>query len=271
MAVRIEKAGRVWTVIHDRPEARNAMDPESADALTRAFLAFDADDDAAVAVFYGEGGVFCAGWDLKFVSTLDPDHPLGELDIPPAKARGNGGDIPRGPLGPSRLELDKPVIAAVAGPAVAGGMELALWCDFRVMQEDAYFGVYCRRWGVPLIDGGTVRLPRIVGLGRALEIILTGRKVPADECLRIGLCEYVVANGTVRDEAERLAREIARFPQVCVRADRRSAIRSHGLPVRDALIQEWYNGREALTKDGIDGAARFRDGLGRHGDFERIE
>jgi len=271
MVVRIEKDGPVWTVIHDRPEARNAMDPESADALTEAFLEFDADGNASVAVFYGAGGAFCAGWDLKFVSTLDLNYPLGELDIPPAKSRGNGGDIPRGPLGPSRLELDKPVIAAVAGPAVAGGMELALWCDFRVMQEDAYFGVYSRRWGVPLIDGGTVRLPRIVGLGRALEIILTGRKVPSDECLRIGLCEYVVPNGTVREEAERIARQIARFPQVCVRADRRSAIRSHGLSVRDALIQEWYNGREALTKDGVAGAARFKDGLGRHGDFGKID
>ena len=159
MAVRIEKAGPVWTVIHDRPEARNAMDPESADALVRAFLDFDADATASVAVFWGAGGAFCAGWDLKFVSTLDPERPLGELDIPPAGPRGNGGEIPRGPLGPSRLELDKPVIAAVAGPAVAGGMELALWCDFRVMEEDAYLGVYCRRWGVPLIDGGTVRLP----------------------------------------------------------------------------------------------------------------
>ena len=270
MAVRIEKAGPVWTVIHDRPKARNAMDPESADALVRAFLDFDADATASVAVFWGAGGAFCAGWDLKFVSTLDPERPLGELDIPPAKPRGNGGEIPRGPLGPSRLELDKPVIAAVAGPAVAGGMELALWCDFRVMEADAYFGVYCRRWGVPLIDGGTVRLPRIVGLGRALEIILTGRQVPADECLALGLCEYVVPTGTARDRAEGLAQDIARFPQTCVRADRRSAIRSHGPPVRDALIQEWYNGREALVKDGIEGAGRFRDGLGRHGDFGKI-
>ena len=179
MAVRIEKDGSVWTVIHDRPEARNAMDPESADALTAAFLEFDADKDASVAVFYGAGGAFCAGWDLKYVSTLNADYPLGELDISTARPRGNGGEIPRGPLGPSRLELDKPVIAAIEGPAVAGGMELALWCDFRVMAEDSYFGVYCRRWGVPLIDGGTVRLPRIVGQGRALEIILTGRKVPA--------------------------------------------------------------------------------------------
>jgi enoyl-CoA hydratase len=150
-------------------------------------------------------------------------------------------------------------------------MELALWCDFRVMQEDAYFGVYCRRWGVPLIDGGTVRLPRIVGQGRALDIILTGRKVPAEECLRIGLCEYLVPNGEVRAKAEQLARTIASFPPVCVRTDRRSAIKGYGLPIRDALIQEWYNGREALVKDGTAGATRFKNGLGRHGDFEKID
>jgi enoyl-CoA hydratase len=270
MTVRIEKDGPVWTVIHDRPEARNAMDPASADALTAAFLEFDADRSASVAVFYGAGGAFCAGWDLKFVSTLDAAYPLGELDIPPAGPRGNGGEIPRGPLGPSRLELDKPVIAAIEGPAVAGGMELGLWCDFRVMAEGSYFGVYCRRWGVPLIDGGTVRLPRIVGQGRALEIILTGRKVPAEECLAIGLCEYVTPKGGAREKAEQLAREIGRFPQVCLRADRRSAIQSHGLSLRDALIQEWYNGREAVIKDGVAGAARFRDGLGRHGDFGNI-
>jgi len=270
MSVRVEKNGSVWTVIHDRPQARNAMDPESADALTKTFLEFDADDDASVAVLYGAGGAFCAGWDLKYVSTLDASYPLGELDIPSAKTRGNGREIPRGPLGPSRLELDKPVIAAIEGPAVAGGMELGLWCDFRVMAKDSYFGVYCRRWGVPLIDGGTVRLPRIVGQGRALEIILTGRKVPAEECLNIGLCEYLTPRGGARDKAEQLAQEIARFPQVCVRADRRSAIKSHGLNIREALVQEWYNGREALIKDGVAGAARFRDGLGRHGDFGKI-
>jgi enoyl-CoA hydratase len=270
MTVRIEKAGPVWTIVHDRPEARNAMDPASADALTAAFLEFDADKDAAVAVFYGAGGAFCSGWDLKYVSTLNAAYPLGELDISTARPRGNGGEIPRGPLGPSRLELDKPVIAAIEGPAVAGGMELGLWCDFRVMAEESYFGVYCRRWGVPLIDGGTVRLPRIVGQGRALEIILTGRKVPAQECLGIGLCEYVTPKGGARAKAEELALEIARFPQVCVRADRRSAIKSHGLGVREALIQEWYNGREALIADGVAGAGRFKGGLGRHGDFEKI-
>ena len=270
MSVRIEKDGAVWTIIHDRPQARNAMDPQSADALTRAFLEFDAAKDASVAVFWGAGGAFCSGWDLKYVSTLQADYPLGELDIPPAGPRGNGGEIPRGPLGPSRLELDKPVIGAIEGPAVAGGMELGLWCDFRVMAAESYFGVYCRRWGVPLIDGGTVRLPRIVGQGRALEIILTGRKVPAEECLQIGLAEYLTPKGGALAKARELAQQIARFPQVCVRADRRSAIRSHGLGVRDALIQEWYNGREALIADGVDGATRFRDGLGRHGDFDRI-
>lgn len=270
MSVTIEKNGPVWTVIHDRPEARNAMDPDSADALTQAFLEFNSDPDAAVAVFYGKGGAFCAGWDLKYVSSLVAEYPLGELDIPPAGPRGEGGEIPRGPLGPSRLELDKPVIGAIEGPAVAGGMELALWCDFRVMARDAYFGVYCRRWGVPLIDGGTVRLPRIVGKGRALEIILTGRKVEAEECLALGLCEYLTPTGGAREKAEALAHDIARFPQTCMRADRRSAIRSHGMPVREALIQEWYNGREALIEDGVAGATRFKDGLGRHGDFENI-
>src|SRR5438045_6816715 len=270
MTVGTEKEGPSWTVIHDRPEARNAMDPKSADALTDAFLEFDADREAAVAVFYGAGGAFCSGWDLKYVSTINVDHPLGELDISTARPRGNGGEIPRGPLGPSRLELDKPVIAAIEGPAVAGGMELGLWCDFRVMAAESYFGVYCRRWGVPLIDGGTVRLPRIVGQGRALEIIMTVSKVPATECLHIGLCECVTPKGGARKKAEALAQEIARFPQVCVRADRRSAIKRHGLSVREGLIQEWYNGREALTADGVAGAARFSGGLGRHGDFAEI-
>lgn len=272
MTVRIEKSDSVWTVIHSRPEVRNAMDPESADALQAAFLDFERDESAAVAVFWGEGGAFCAGWDLKFAASLAKDNPLGELDLPPdGGARGNGSDVPRGAMGPSRLELDKPVIAAVAGPAVAGGMELALWCDFRVMEQSAYLGVYCRRWGIPLIDGGTVRLPRLVGQGRALEIILTGRKLPAEECERIGLCEYVVADGQSRDKAEELAHEIARFPQSCVRADRRSAIRQHGLTLRDGLVQEWTSGKPELGRDGLDGAARFKAGQGRHGDFGKVE
>jgi enoyl-CoA hydratase len=270
MTVRIEKDGAVWTIVHDRPEARNAMDPKSADELTTAFLAFDADKSASVAVFYGAGGSFCAGWDLKYVSTLDAAYPLGELDIPVAGPRINGGEIPRGPLGPSRLELDKPVIAAIEGPAVAGGMELGLWCDFRVMAAESYFGVYCRRWGVPLIDGGTVRLPRIVGMGRALEIILTGRKVPADEALRIGACEHVVPEGKSREFAEAMAHEIARFPQACTRADRRSVYAQQGLSLREAMRKEWYNGIPAFKAEGAAGAARFSSGKGRHGNFRDI-
>lgn len=262
MTVRVEKSGSVWTVIHSRPEARNAMDPESADDLHAAFTEFADNDDAAVAVFWGEGGAFCAGWDLKHAAALEGDSPLEKLDF--ANNRN-----PRAPMGPSRLELDKPVIGAVAGPAVAGGMELALWCDFRVMEQSAYLGVYCRRWGIPLIDGGTVRLPRLVGQGRALEIIMTGRKVPAHECLDIGLCEYVVEDGQSRDKAEELAHEIARFPQRCMRADRRSAIRQHGLAVSDALQQEWANSIGEL-KGGIEGAGRFASGKGRHGDFSEI-
>ena len=262
MAVRIEKSAGVWTVIHSRPEARNAMDPQSADALQAAFLEFERDDSAAVAVFWGEGGAFCSGWDLKHAAALEGDDPLGELDFAAT------GEMPRGAMGPSRLALDKPVIAAVAGPAVAGGMELALWCDFRVMEQSAYFGVYCRRWGIPLIDGGTVRLPRLVGEGRARELILTGRQVPAEECARIGLCEYVVADGQSRQKAEELAQQIARFPQSCLRADRRSAIGQHGLPEREALLQEWRNGRRELLRGGLDGAAQFSGGRGRHGQFD---
>lgn len=266
MSVRIEKNGPVTTVIHSRPQAKNAMDPESAAALVAAFESFDADTDARVAVFWGEGGAFCAGWDLKHASTLqNTTNPLGEHDFPD-----DGSAVPRGPMGPSRLELSKPVIGAIAGPAVAGGFELALWCDMRVMEESAYFGVYCRRWGIPLIDGGTVRLPRLVGQGRALDIILTGRKVPADEALRIGACERVVPDGQARTAAEALALEIAQFPQACMRADRQSVYLQHGLPVIDALRSEWNNSIGALTTEGVAGAARFSRGKGRHGDFRDI-
>lgn len=192
MSVRIEKDGPVWTVIHSRPEARNAMDPESAKALFEAFQSFDADDTASVAVFWGEGGAFCAGWDLKHAASLAGAEALDPFDFP------DEGEPPMAAMGLSRLELSKPVLAAVAGPAVAGGMELALWCDIRVMEETAFMGVYCRRWGIPLIDGGTLRLPRLVGEGRAMDLILTGRRVDADEALRIGLSEYVVPEGDAR-------------------------------------------------------------------------
>ena len=265
MAVRVEKSGAVWTVIHSRPEARNAMDPKSADDLVAVFEEFDANASASVAVFWGEGGAFCAGWDLKSVSSLDQNDPVGRLDFP-----AGGGKAPRGPLGPSRLELSKPVIAAVEGPAVAGGMELAMWADVRIMAESAYFGVYCRRWGVPLIDGGTVRLPRLVGMGKALEIILTGRKVPADEAYRIGLCEKVVPHGKARDAAEEMAQEIARFPQECVRADRLSAYRAWGKSVREGLESEWATSARIVKAEGIRGATRFAQGKGRHGDFGDI-
>jgi enoyl-CoA hydratase len=263
MSVRIEKNGKVWTVIHSRPDAKNAMDPASAEALEKAFLEFDRDPEAAVAVLWGEGGAFCAGFDLKYAAKgtgIDPTTYPVDPQAP----------LPRAPLGPTRLVLDKPVIAAVAGPAVAGGFEIALWCDLRVMEESAYFGVYCRRWGVPLIDGGTVRLPRIVGRGRALDLILTGRKVTAEEALRINLCEHVVPDGQSRPRAEALAYEIARFPQGCMRADRRSVYQQEGQSLREAMRYEWENGIPAVAAEGRAGAARFASGKGRGGNFGDI-
>lgn len=265
MAVRIETCGPVWTVIHSRPQSRNAMDPDSAKALFDAFVEFDSDKNARVAVFWGEGGAFCSGWDLKHAAQLKDSDPLAELSFPD-----DDNEHSIAPMGPSRLELDKPVIAAIAGPAVAGGMELALWCDIRVMERSAYMGVYCRRWGIPLIDGGTVRLPRLIGQGRALDLILTGRKVDADECLQIGLCEYTAADGEARSRAEELAHEIARFPQDCLRADRRSALQQFGLPVRAGLHNEWRNSRPVLASEGVAGATRFAAGKGRGGDFSDV-
>lgn len=266
MTIHIENRGSVRTIIHDRYEARNAMDPESADALADAFAAFERDREASVAVLWGAGGAFCAGFDLKYASSLmGEDNPLAELSF-----RDDEMVSPRGPMGPTRLELSKPVIAAIEGPAVAGGMEIALWCDIRVMAADAYMGVYCRRWGIPLIDGGTVRLPRLVGRGRALEIIMTGRKVPARECLEIGLCEKVVASGNARAEAEALGQEITRFPQDCLRADRASVYAQYGKSVREGLRHEFTYGLDALKSEGVDGATRFASGKGRHGDFDDI-
>ena len=266
MTVEIAKTEDVWTIIHNRPEARNAMDPASADALVEAFTEFNA-SEAKIGVFYGEGGAFCAGWDLKYAQSLgeNSSDELHKLDFPIGSS-----DPPRGPLGPSRMELSKPVIGAIEGPAVAGGMELALWCDIRVMAEDAYFGVYCRRWGIPLLDGGTVRLPRLIGQGKALEIAMTGRKVTAQESYQIGLCEKIVKTGTSRKEAEAMAREIARFPQSAVLADRRSIIESRGLTIREGMKLEWKNGVDSHAKEGALGAARFSKGSGRHGDFDNI-
>jgi enoyl-CoA hydratase len=269
MSVRIEQKDHVTTVIIDRMDARNAVDEPTAEALMQAFVGFEADPDARAAVLWGAGGTFCAGYDLKYASTLaDPDTFRREFI---AKLPFPTQEVPvRGPMGPSRLALSKPVIAAVEGASVAGGMELALWCDLRVMAEDAFFGVYCRRWGIPLIDGGTVRLPRLVGLGRAMDLILTGRKVTAEEALRIGLCDRVVARGTARAAAEDLAREIARFPQAALKADRRSAYESFGLDLRDAMIREWAGGVESFATEGAAGAGRFAQGRGRSGDFTDI-
>jgi enoyl-CoA hydratase len=264
--VKVEKNGPVTTVILNRPQVRNAVDGPTAQALVDAFLDFERDNKALAAVFFGDHGAFCAGGDLKALSASK-----GSVWLEQRRFQENGnGELPPGPLGPSRLELGKPVIAAVAGPAVAGGMELALWCDLRVMEEDAYFGVYCRRWGVPLIDGGTVRLPRLVGQGRALDIILTGRKVTASEALSIGLCERIVPKGQARPAAEHIAREIARFPQQCLLADRKSVYRQWGLPLREAMRQEYTFGRDCLRQEGITGAGRFAAGLGRHGDYRDI-
>ena len=266
MSVYAERTGPVTTIIMERPNARNAVDPATADALVAEFGAFNREPQAKVAVFFGSHGTFCAGWDLKFGASLTAEDAQRELNLDfPSDA----APVPRGPMGPSRLELDKPVIAAVAGAAVAGGMELALWCDMRIMEEDAYFGVYCRRWGVPLIDGGTVRLPRIVGIGRAMDLILTGRKIDAEEAYRIGLCERVVPRGQARQAAETLALEIARFPQAAVRADRQSAYRQHGLSVRAAMEQEWVGAAGTLV-EAIQGAGRFASGKGRHGAFDDI-
>ena len=251
MAVRVERDGAVSTVILDRPEVRNAVDGPTAAALAAAFRDFDADAGAHVAVLWGAGGTFCAGADLKAVG--GPDGNRAEPD----------GD---GPMGPSRLRLGKPVIAAIAGHAVAGGLELALWCDLRVAEEDAVLGVFSRRWGVPLIDGGTVRLPRVVGLGRALDLILTGRPVPAPEALAMGLVNRVVPVGQARAAAQALAHELAALPQQCLRSDRASALAGAGLPEDAAMASEFRRGAAVLAGPGLaEGIGRFRGGSGRGG------
>ena len=254
----------ITVITLNRPEVRNAVDADTARALHAAFIAFDDDPASRVAVFHGAHGHFCAGWDLQAGARLHAagvaGSALAHLEWAP------GADRPLGPMGPSRLLLSKPVIAAVSGAAVAGGMELALWCDLRVMESDAYFGVYCRRFGVPLIDGGTVRLPRLIGLGHAMDLILTGRKVEADEALRIGLCNRIAPPGGAREAALALARQLAGFPQATMNADRLSALRQAGLPLEAALRQEWAGGRACLD-DALSGAARFAAGEGRHGKF----
>lgn len=262
-AVAVERSGEVWVVTLARPDVRNAVDTHTAQALHAAFLAFEDDEQARVAVFHGAHGHFCAGWDLQFGARLAAaaqTGPLASLDFDSRDERALG------PMGPSRLRLSKPVVAAVSGAAVAGGMELALWCDLRVMEDDAYFGVYCRRFGVPLIDGGTVRLPRLIGMGHAMDLILTGRRVEAAEALQMGLANRVVARGQAREAALALARQLAGFPQATMRGDRESAYAQWDLPLGDALQQEWQRGK-ARIPDALDGSLRFAAGEGRHGRF----
>ncbi|HXG92867.1 MAG TPA: crotonase/enoyl-CoA hydratase family protein [Blastocatellia bacterium] len=256
MSIRVEKNGPVTTVILNRPEVRNAVDRATAQMLADAFRAFDEDDEARVGVLYGEGGCFCAGADLK------------------AFAAGGGNRIEStgdGPMGPSRMLLGKPVIAAISGYAVAGGLELALWCDLRLAEEGAVLGVFCRRWGIPLIDGGTIRLPRLIGLSRALDLILTGRAVGASEALSMSLVNRVVEKGKAREAAEALAREIAAFPQVCLRGDRLSAYEQFDLSFEEAIANEFNHGLAALRAESRSGAERFASGAGRHGAFGEAE
>jgi enoyl-CoA hydratase len=253
MSVHSESSGPVLTVTIDRPEVRNAVDRATAEALAAAFRTFEADESLRVAVLTGAGGTFCAGADLKALSggasanRLEPD-----------------GD---GPMGPTRLRLSKPVIAAIEGHAVAGGLELALWCDLRVAAEEAVLGVFCRRWGVPLVDGGTVRLPRLIGHSRAMDLILTGRPVGAEEALAIGLVNRVAPAGQALGRAQGLAAEIAAFPQVCVRSDRASALGQWGLDEKHALAAEFRHGLDAVQAEAVEGASRFAAGAGRHGAF----
>jgi len=258
--VRIDRDRQVWTVTIDRPEVRNAVDGPTARALADAFRAFDADGEARVAVLAGAGGQFCAGADLRTVASGSVGANALALDDDMAND---------GPMGPTRLELTKPVIAAVEGFAVAGGFELALWCDARVAATTATFGVFCRRFGVPLVDGGTVRLPRLIGESRAMELILTGRAVGAEEALAIGLVCRIVAQGQALATAQAMARAIAAFPQTCMRNDRLSVRRQHGLAMGDALAQEFALGRATLASGEAEGGAqRFVGGAGKHGRFD---
>jgi enoyl-CoA hydratase len=250
--VKITREGPVTTVLLSRPERRNAVDGPTAQALADAFRAFEADGEAAVAVLAGEGGTFCAGADLKAVGT---------------ESGNRVGDQGDGPMGPTRMRPSKPVIAAIAGHAVAGGLELALWCDLRVAEEDAVLGVFCRRWGVPLIDGGTVRLPRLIGESRAMDMILTGRAVGAEEAERMGLVNRVVPRGTSLAAAQELAADLARFPQTCLREDRLSTLEQAGLSETEALVHELAHGRRSLLEVQA-GLQRFRSGAGRHGVFD---
>jgi len=255
MAVYVEKDGAVMTIILSRPEVRNAVNREAAAELADAFRQFETDDEARVAVFTGDRGCFCAGADLKKLSEGRPNRLEPDGD---------------GPMGPTRMRFSKPVIAAISGYAVAGGLELAVLCDLRVMEEDAVMGIFSRRWGVPLIDGGSVRLPRLIGLSRAMDLILTGRPVGADEALQMGLVNRVVPKGMARQAAEELAHQIAAFPQTCMLGDRISAYEQFDLPFEDALANEFKHGLAAIEKEAVAGATRFKEGAGRHGDFKNL-
>lgn len=251
----VGREGAVAVVTINRPRRRNAVDRVTAEELSRAITDADADDGVAAIVLTGAGGTFCAGADLHAIDEGDRNRLVPD----------DGG-----PMGPSRLRTRKPVVAAVEGHAVAGGLELALWCDLRVVADDAVFGVFCRRWGVPLIDGGTVRLPRVVGQGVALDLVLTGRPVEADEALRIGLASRVVPSGTARDAAVALAGELAEFPQACLRADLASTRAAFDRPLPEALVAEHARGVASMPVDAgrgtmAAGVARFAAGDGRHG------
>ncbi len=255
MLVLAEKKGPVTTITINRPEVRNAVDGPTAKELAAAFRQFEADEEARVAVLTGTGGYFCAGADLKGFT----EGRANRLE--------EDGD---GPMGPTRMWLDKPVIAAVAGYAVAGGLEIALWCDLRVVERDAIFGVFCRRWGVPLIDGGTIRLTRLIGQSHAMDMVLTGRPVDAEEALSMGLANRVVDPGTSLAEAETLAQQISRFPQQCMLSDRRSAYEQWGLSIEAALRNEFRLGMITMNSgETLEGAARFSKGAGRHGVFDQ--
>lgn len=255
MSVKVEIDYPIYTVILDRPEVRNAVDRETAERLANAFRNFENDKDAYVAVLWGANGNFCAGADLKAI------------------AEGNSNRIEKegdGPMGPTRMMLSKPVIAAISGYAVAGGLELALWCDLRVIEKSAVFGVFCRRFGVPLIDGGTVRLPRLIGMSRALDMILTGRPVYAEEALSFGLANRVVEDEKSREKAENLARQIAQYPQNCMRNDRLSLYNQFGMSFNRAMANEFEYGLKTLASgEYLEGSEAFKEGKGKHGKFEK--
>ncbi len=256
MTVIISQEARTQIITINRPDRRNAVDGTTAELLANAFQAFDGDDHYDVAILTGSDNTFCAGADLKAVAT------------------GTGNSVKksgRGPMGPTRMQLNKPVIAAIEGHAVAGGLELALWCDLRVASRTAVLGVFCRRWGVPLVDGGTIRLARLIGQSRALDLILTGREVGGEEALQFGLVNRVVADGDALEEALKLASDISLFPQLCMRKDRQSLYEQWHLSMDDALINETRLGLEVIRSgETVEGAKRFASGKGRHGSFKDI-